>query len=126
MSFLLTGAVGRTFEWAGTIYEVDGTTVVTAAVGSVLRFKAGRRPAGIPVLDLDSAGGASGGSILTYTPSTGAYTLKITGDDTEGLVPGVYDAELALVDHGESDRIKVVERGTLYLQESLAGDLGTS
>lgn len=124
VSFAITTYVGRTTDYSGTVYESDGTTAVVGTSGSVARFKAWRRNAATPDLDLDSAGAASGGSILTFNALTGAYTLKIAGSDTDGLRPGVYDAELSVVDHGDSDRIKVAERGVLYLLESGGGDTG--
>jgi hypothetical protein len=125
MSFSLTANVGRTQDFAGTVYEDDGTTAVTgSAVGTVLRFKAYRRNGATPILDLDSIGAASGGSILTFDRTTGAYTLKIAGGDTAGLPPLVYDAELSLVDTGDSDRIKSVEYGVLNLLEAPGGDIG--
>ena len=123
MSFQITVARGRSVDYSGVLYESDESTAVTPASGSKVRFKAGRRNGATPALDIDSVAATANGSVMTLDVDTGAYTLKIDQNDTRDLVPGVYEAEIALVDVGDGNRIKTAEFGTLQILESLDGDL---
>lgn len=125
MSFEIVAVRNRTINYSGTLYEADGTTAISVTAGSVARFKAWRRNNTTPNLDLDSVGATGSGSVLTIS-SAGAWTLKIAQGDTSDLVPGVYDAEISLVDAGDSNRIKSAELGTLHILESGGGDISTT
>lgn len=125
MSFEILAVRNRTISYSGTLYEADGTTAISVTASSVVRFKAGRRNSATPSLDIDSVAATANGSVMTIS-SAGAYTLKIAQGDTTSLVPGVYDAEIALVDAGDSNRIKSAELGTLHIIEALGGDVSTT
>jgi hypothetical protein len=124
MAFEFAVHRNRDHDFTGTIYEADETTEVVLAASDVLRLKVFRRDAATPVLDIDSVAALAGGSVLAFTAATGDYTLKINKADTSGLVVGVYEAELSVVDDSDSDRIKVAEYGTIGILGAGAGDIG--
>lgn len=124
MSFEITVVRGRTRDFSGTLYESDETTPITPDTGSVVRFKAGRRNLATPVLEISSVAANANGSVMTLDISTGAWTMKIAQGDTAELLPGPYEAEIALVDSGDDDLIKSAEQGVLNILPALAGDIG--
>jgi len=116
---------GRTSYDVITLYEADDNGL-TLNSGDVVRFKAWRRNAATPDLDIDSAAALSGGSVVqvNQTASAAVVTLLVAQGDTEGLGVGAYDAEVSVVDSGDSNRIKVAEQGILHVLDSGGGDLG--
>ena len=53
-------------------------------------------------------------------------TLRIAQGDTSGLVPGVYRAEILVVDDSDSDFVKMAEMGIANVLGTSGGDVGLS
>ena len=126
MSFEEVAVRNRTFDYAGTLYESDGTTEISLAATDVIRVKVWRRNASTPDIEIDDSA-TGNGSVTTFTAGTGDYTLRIAQGDTSGLLPGVYGIEIAVVDDSETapaNAIKHVEQGLLHITEAPAGDVG--
>ncbi|HTI50343.1 MAG TPA: hypothetical protein VL475_05310 [Planctomycetaceae bacterium] len=125
MSFELFFQKGRTSSEVVTLYEANGNGL-TLYSGDKVRFKVYRRDAATPVLDIDSVGALSGGSLVTVDQiaSAAQVTLKMCQGDTSGLTAGAYDAELTVVDSGDSNLIKTVETGLVHFLPSPGGDIG--
>ena len=124
MSFALTVYKNRTMDFSGTVKDADGTAV-TLAADDVLRFKIGKR--GTTSLEIDNVATANGSVISIDTPASGTYDLRIAQGDTEDLVSGAYEAELAVVDVSDTapdDPIKHVEHGSVVLVGTLDGETG--
>ena len=131
MSFYYVIEKNRTVDVVHLLYEDDGSTSVTLAADDVVRFKMGRRDGAQPSLDLDSAGDTSNGSGVTVdelgTSPTAQATIRFAQGDTSGLVAGVYEAEISVVDNSETsptDAIKSFEFGTVAVLETLGGSVG--
>jgi len=125
MSFHIHAWKNRTRDFDVQLYESDGTTEVILAADDVVRFKVGRG-SGTPSLDLNSFEIESGGSKVTFTPGTNDVCVRI-GNDTSGITPGNYDAEISVVDNSETapaDAIKHVEYGVFSLHKTQGGEVG--
>lgn len=121
----------RTTDIDFPIYEADGTTGVTLAGSDVVRFKMGLYDTATPVLDIDSVGATASGSVVTVVAlsNPALVRVRLAQADLASLAARVYHAELAIVDDSETapaDAIKVVDRGTIEVQGSQGGDVGTS
>lgn len=128
MAFATTLTKGRTSYDTITLFESDGTTGVALAATDVVRFKMYGRDGSTPYLDIDSAADSANGSGITVDQlaSAAVATLKIAQGDTASLVPGVYRAEIIVVDDSDSDFALHVESGVVYLLSSGGGDIGLS
>lgn len=104
--------LGRKDSFAGQLYDANDVAIVVTA-GSVLQFKLHRGVGATPVLDLSDTP-TSAGSVTTVAED-GSYTVTFAADDTVELTPGCYDAEILLVDAGDSDALKHAERGIMNL-----------
>ena len=131
MSFQILSEKGRTVDFSISLYENDGTTSVTLAATDVVRFKMGRRDGVKPDLDLLSGVVTANGSTVTIdetgTSPVASVTVRMAQADTSGLIAGMYDAEVLVVDDSETapaNAIKHFERGTVSMQESLGGSIG--
>lgn len=111
---------GRTVAFTVALYRADGTTEETLAAGDVVRFKVGRRNSATPLLDLDSDTHTSN---LSFTAGTNDVNVTFLQTDTASLEPGAYEAEVALVDASDSDRIKTAEQGVVHLISSMGGSV---
>lgn len=119
---------GRTRDHSLSLYETDGTTVVTLAVTDVVRVKIGNGNNVTPDLDLDDSATA-GGSVVTVDSLTTApqCTLRIAQADTANLPLGVYAVDIDVVDDSETapaNAIKHAQSGLLYLTGTGGGDVG--
>lgn len=130
MSFQILSEKGRTVDFAILLFEDDGTTSVTLAATDVVRFKMGRRDGTKPDLDLLSGVVTANGSTVTVdqtgTSPTAQVTVRMAQADTAGLIAGMYDANVLVVDNSETapaNAIKHFESGTVMLQESLGGSI---
>ena len=133
MAFQVTFRKGRTSDDTVTLYESDGTTSITLAGSDVVRFKAYKRDAATPVLDIDSAADSANSSGITVDETgpdpVASVTLRVAQGDTSSLDPGVYRAEIDVVDDSETapaDAIKHAESGICVILGSGGGDVGTS
>lgn len=130
MSFEVTLHKNRTSDKTVSIFEADGTTAVVLAADDVVRFKMYRRDQDTPVLDIDSAADSANGSGITLDQLDPAQvTLRVAQGDTANLDPGVYNAEISVVDNSEvtpTDAIKQAESGIVSLLSSGGGDIGLS
>lgn len=131
MSFLMTAYKGRTQDFTVNLYEADGETSITMEATDEVRCKIYRRDAATPVLDLDSVGATASGSVVTIVAlgasPVASVTVRIAQGDTSGLEPGVWSAEIDVVDDSETapaNAIKHVESGTFHLLGSGGGDVG--
>jgi hypothetical protein len=88
-----------------------GTIALTA--GDKVRIKIGRAGE-TPIKDIVSGTQLSGGTQVT---ATNPATLTIRGPDftVADILPGIYDLEACVVDHGDSDFIKHGELGVFSL-----------
>ena len=127
MSFELVCHRGRTNSLVLTLFEADDNGLTLNSDDKV-RFKVWRRNNATPVLDIDSIGALSGGSIITVTQTASAAeaTLKLCQADTASLDPGVYSAEISVVDSGDSNLLKCAEQGQFLLLPSGGGDIGAT
>ncbi len=109
------------------LYQEDGGGL-TLNVSDRVRFKVYRRDAATPILDIDTIGTLTGGSIITVTQTASAAmaTLKICQVDIASIDPGAYSCEIDVVDSGDSDLIKSAGRGVLVVFGSGGGDIGTT
>ena len=128
MSFEVSFPKNRTADKLIRIFERDGVTPVVLAPGDVVRFKAYRRDQAAPALDVDSAADSADGSgIRIDSLDPAVVTLRIAQQDTAGLDPGIYDAEVCVVDDSEvspADAIKQAESGIVVLLGTAGGEVG--
>ncbi len=124
--FSVTIYKNRTCDYTVPLDQVDGTDVVLGAT-DVVRFKVWRRDAATPDLDIDSVAALSGGSLVTIDNiATGATTVRFGQGDTSSMDPGVYNAEVSVVDDTETnplDAIKIAEHGIVHLLGSGGGEI---
>ena len=128
MSFEMRINRARTSSHTINLYESDEATSVTLAATDVVRFKMYRRVGDTPILDLDSAAASAAGSSVTVdelgTSPVASVTVKVAQGDIDTEVdPGVYRAEVAVVDDSDSDLIKAFETGVVYVGGSGGGDI---
>lgn len=116
MSVFMTAYRRRTGVFDITITEADGSLVELVA-GDKIRVKIGRSGA-VPLLDLSSDAPSANGSTLTAANPTRLY---LTGDDATAY-PGVYDAEVSVVDASDG-KIKHADTGVFVLHETPLGGL---
>lgn len=130
MAFEVTLERNRTTEWEHSLYESDGATSRELDDDDVVRIKAYRRDGAAPVVDIDSAGANSYGSVLTVDElgpnPVASITAVFDQDETTLLDYGVYNCELSLVDASDGNRIHVLEQGVCYVMPSGGGDVGDS
>lgn len=126
MSFEVSVTRNRSKAFSVVLYETDGETGIVLQASDVVRFKVYRRDGATPTLDLDSVGATASGSVITVDQLTSPATVTVTiaQGDTSSLEPGVWDAEVCVVDDSDSDWIKTAEHGTLLVQQAGAGDIG--
>lgn len=126
-SFQLLAYRGRTKDYSVKLYEQDGVTAFTLAVTDVVRFKMSLGT-GLPVLDLRSGAATAFGSKVTVTAvSPAEAVVRLAQGDLALLEPGVYDAEVIVVDDSETapaDAAKCVEIGVVCIIPTAGGDLG--
>lgn len=103
-----------------TLKDKDGDAI-TLGSGDVIRVKIGHAGS-TPLLDLNSTTATSGGSSLTFANPT---TMFLHQTDMNSLSPGRYDIEVSLVDHSQSDAIKMAEKGVFHLENTQTGSVGT-
>jgi len=123
--FLILAYKNRTRDFDVQIYEPDGSTAVVLQADDVVRVKIGRAGSE-PDLDLDSIEATASGSSVTFTTGTNDVTLRLAQADLNGLTPGVYDVEVAVVDNSETapdDAIKTAEVGSLCVVRTMTGDV---
>ena len=116
---------GKDEDLQGIISNAGGSAL-TLTAGSDVLLKIGR---GYPITtpDLDLNGTAlSGGSVTSFStassgPTQGQYTVKLFGADTATLNPGTYDCDLLLVDAGDGNRVKFVDRGVIHVGGTTSG-----
>ncbi len=126
MPFNIIAHKSRTEKFTLPLLEEDGVTGVTIAVTDVVRFKIALYESGTPLLDLDSAAPSANGSSVTIQALANPASAEVCLDqDDMALLPArsLY-AEYALVDDSDSDRIFVIDRGTVEVQGSQGGDVG--
>lgn len=116
MSFEVFPEKNRKAEWTVTLTDADGNAV-NYATGDVVRFKVGRRD-GTPALDLNSDDDTSN---FTVSNGSNEVTIVLLQGDTSSLKPGPYEAEVALVDTSDSDRIKTAEQGVVHIVHTMGG-----
>jgi hypothetical protein len=122
MSLYITAYVNRTTTERITISGRDLNNVVTQpSVGDSdqIRVKIGRGD----VVKKDIVSGAALTNGTTVTRAN-PCTLTIVGTDFADLPPGAYDIEVAVVDHGDSDRTKHADEGVFVLIGTQGGSLG--
>ncbi|MCH8145954.1 MAG: hypothetical protein IIA55_14675 [Gemmatimonadetes bacterium] len=131
MSFSVRFNKNRTSDDVLSLFETDGTTSVTLAASDVVRFKIYRRDQATPVLDLDSAAPSSNDSKITVDelgPSpTASVTIRVSQADALAIDPGVYSAEVSVVDDSETDpanAIKHFQNGYVFMAGTGGGDIG--
>ena len=107
------------------LYQEDGGGLTLNANDKV-RLKVFRRDASTPVLDIDSIGALTGGSLITVTNTASAAmaTVKFCQADLADILPGIWAAELSVVDSGDSNKIKIAGRGTVAIFGTGGGDIG--
>lgn len=110
-------------DFSGLLEDANGNAIAITA-GSDVLFKAYRGGNATPDLDLNGTP-LAGGSKTTFTPGSGAgigtWNVTIHGSDTSALIPGAYDIKVELVDAGDSNRLKSVDFGVLYVLAGTAG-----
>lgn len=124
MPFEINIVAGKDQDYTGTLEDANGNPI-TIASGSDVLWKAFRGDAATPDLDVNGTA-LAGGTVTTFsTASSGAtqgqYTIKFFGADTSALNPQTYDVEVDLVDNGDSNRDKIVDRGVLHVLGGSAG-----
>jgi hypothetical protein len=128
MSFEFTVTRNRTADKLVRIYEPDGVTPVVLAAADAVRFKLFRRNAATPLVDVVSTSPTASGSRLvvdSLDPAT--VTLRLAQGDTASIEPGVYEAEICVVDDSETnpaDAIKQAEHGVVHVLGSAGGGVG--
>lgn len=125
MSFEVFFHKNRTSSDVITLYEADDNGL-TLNSGDKIRFKVYRRDQSTPVLDIDSVAALTGGSFITVDQiaSAAQVTLKVCQSDISIIVPGAYDAELDVIDSGDSNLIKLAEQGVAHVLGTSGGDIG--
>jgi hypothetical protein len=128
MSFEIAFARNRTADKLVRIYEPDGVTPVVLAAEDRVRFKLYRRNAATPLVDVVSTDPTPNGSRLvvdSLDPAT--VTLRLAQGDTAAIEPGIYDAEICVVDDSETapaDAIKQAEHGVVHVLGTAGGGIG--
>lgn len=130
MSFHIITHTNRTRDFAGTLYEEDGTTRIALSALDVVRFKVGSHGDG-PLLEIDSNEATENGSLIRFTvgggDTAGNYTMRIAQGDAAELGAGVFDCEISVVEEDESDApneaIKTAEQGCLSILAAMSGTL---
>ena len=127
MSFEVFFYKNRTSSDVITLYQADDSGL-TLNSGDKVRFKVYRRDQAIPALDIDSIEALSGGSLVTVNQiaSAAQVTLKVCQADIASLPPGAYEAEISVVDSGDSNLVKVAEVGSVNILQSGGGDVGAT
>lgn len=124
MPFVIEITAGLDDDFGGTLEDANGAAIAITAASDVL-FKAYRGAGATPDLDINGTA-LAGGSVTTFNTATsgankGAWTVSFHGADTSALVPGAYDVKVELVDAGDSNRLKAVDFGVLYVLGGTAG-----
>lgn len=123
MSFSDIMTAGLDKDFSGTLLDASGNAISITA-GSDVLCKIYRGAGATPDLDLNGTQ-LAGGSKTAFTagagPPQGGWTVTLMGSDTAALVPGAYDVKVELVDAGDSNRLKDVDFGTMYVLGGTAG-----
>ena len=128
-SFEWTIYQNRTAKRLVNLFESDGTTGVALASTDVVRFKMGRRIGSTPDLDLDTVAATtnkSGVDVVT-SPAPARVRVTLAQADLTSLVPGVYNAEVIVIDDSEpspADAALVASIGVVNIIGSMGGDIG--
>lgn len=128
MSFEISVPRNRTADKIVRIFEPDGVTPVVLVPADGVRFKMYRRDGAQPLIEVVSGLPTENGSrIIVDSLDPATVTLRIAQGDTTLLDPGVYDAEICVVDDSETapaDAIKQAEHGVVHLLGTAGGDVG--
>jgi hypothetical protein len=126
MSFQMDVTRNRTYYQEFTLYQDDGVTGVELLSTDNVRFKAYRRDAATPDIEVQSATETTNKSSIAIEQTDAPADIRLTLNqaDTTSLGPGIYDAELSVVDNVE--RIKYTEHGLMFLLQAGAGNIGVS
>lgn len=126
-SFEITIYQGGTLDYDFPLLDANDDAVAIQAT-DVLRFKVGRGDGVEPVLDLLSGDGkeTENGSSVTLTTSPASARVRLAQGDTALLNPGIYRAELGLVDDSETDpadAYKPVSQGVVHVIGRMGGEI---
>lgn len=120
----------RTVSETITLYQEDGSTGIALAADDVVRFKMGRRTGSTPTLDLDTIAATANGSkcdVSSYD-SPAMVTVTLAQDDLTSMMPGIYDAQVVVVDNSVVspfvDPAYVASNGIVSVLPGLGGDKG--
>ena len=123
MPFVDYMTAGLDKDFTGTLYDANSAAIAITS-GSDVLCKIYRGAGATPDLDLNGTA-LAGGSITSFTAGSGAgigtWNVKLYGADTASLVPGAYDVKVELVDAGDSNRLKDVDFGVMYVYGPTAG-----
>lgn len=123
MPFNDSMTAGLDKDFSGTLLDNNGAPIAITA-GSDVLCKIYRGAGSTPDLDLNGTQLANG-SKTTFVAGSGTgigtWTVTLHGGDTAALVPGVYDVKVELLDAGDSNRLKDVDFGTMYVLGPTAG-----
>lgn len=98
-----------------TIKDSAGTAI-TFGSGDTVRLKVGKAGE-TPLIEMSSSAATGHGSTMTAANPTTAFFHQ----NELHFAPGVYDLEVSLVDHSQSDAIKVAEYGVFVLHDVQLG-----
>ncbi len=117
--------IGRYIKFSGQLLDADGDPIAITA-GSDIIFKVYGGAGATPVIEINGTA-LSGGSVTTFsTASSGAtkgqWTVQFCSADTSSLTAGTYDAEVILVDAGNSNSIDEASSGVINLMGTPLGE----
>jgi hypothetical protein len=117
----------RTVSQDIVLYQADGGGL-TLNSGDKVRFRVWRRDQTTPLIDVNNIAALDGGSIVTVTglASAAMATVKICQADIASVDPGIYDAEIVVVDSGDSNLAKSAGRGICGIFSSGGGSIGAT
>jgi hypothetical protein len=120
----------RTCDYLFELYKADGTPQ-SLNVASVARFKLSLKAnSSTPLLDIDSVGALTGGSIITVVSlGSGSVPAQVQvrfhQNDTKALTPREdYFGELGIVDASDGNVFKRAGFGLVALKPSPGGNVG--
>lgn len=123
MPFSDSMTAGLDKDFSGTLLDANGNAIAITA-GSDVLCKIYRGAGATPDLDLSGVP-LTGGSATSFTAGSGAgkgtWNVTLHGADTASMVPGAYDIKVELVDAGDSNRLKDVDFGVMYVYGGTAG-----
>lgn len=124
MPFAFNIVAGKDQDFTGILEDANGNPI-TITAGSDVLLKLFRGDSATPDLDVNGTA-LTGGTVTSFNTASsgslqGSWTVKFFGADTSGLNPQTYDAEISLVDAGDSNRLKIVDRGVVSVLGGSAG-----